>query len=129
MSNDDTKPFHVVDTFELLACQGAEEFQVSLKVIKSATGYALEMHGPHQTIETFSDVDWEEATAFLRDELRSRGMRLGCNRFRKGAFTSGMCRSMSEGLMCYLPKTGWGRFKRGMNLVDSFVAAPLKDVS
>jgi hypothetical protein len=46
--------------------------------------------------------DFEEALVGLRLTLESDGLVLLCNRFRRNALTTPMCRQMSDGLSCYL---------------------------
>lgn len=54
-----------------------------------------------------AEPDVEAALAALRDRLDERGLLLLCNRFRRDAFVSGLARSMSGGLGCYLVRWGW----------------------
>ena len=50
--------------------------------------------------------DFEEALQGLRVRLESEGLHLLCNRFRRDAFVSPTSRQMSNGLSCYLVRSG-----------------------
>ncbi len=75
---------------------------------------------------TASGYDYEEALDGLRETLESQGVFLLCNRFRRNAMVTSMCRQMSDGLACYLVKP----FKAvgPEYVVESLGSAPAQDV-
>ncbi len=80
-------------------------------------------YGDGAVLEAESELDAEELLTELRAQLDEAGRSLNCNRYRKNALVSGMSRSMSDGLLCYLVRA-WVPMLNWRLIVGALDTAP-----
>lgn len=87
---------------QLLDIRSGRQSDCSVEVRNPYDDCTIRLVGLSGVVVSAEGSDCELALEDLRSVLESMGLRLLCNRFRRNALVSGMSRSMTGGMSCYL---------------------------